>query len=96
MLKLIWLIPILLYLPFLQMRMAAANRLAGYSLGQSDLLRRAMGSKRSTERMRRLRGRFVRRNPTRRLLWLGEGKSHDNHEAALLARLHAYARPLLP
>ena len=31
---------------------------AGFSPGEADQLRRAMGSKRSTEKMRRLRGRF--------------------------------------
>lgn len=31
---------------------------AGFSAAEADQLRRAMGSKRSTERMRRLRGRF--------------------------------------
>ena len=38
--------------------MAAANRLAGYSLGQSDLLRRAMGKK-DKEKMAKERASFV-------------------------------------
>ena len=38
--------------------MAAANRLAGYSLGQSDLLRRAMGKK-DKEKMARERANFI-------------------------------------
>ncbi|MGI9088253.1 MAG: DNA polymerase III subunit alpha [Chthoniobacterales bacterium] len=39
--------------------MAAANRLAGYSLGQSDLLRRAMGKK-DREKMAKERANFIR------------------------------------
>ncbi|MEO8440461.1 MAG: DNA polymerase III subunit alpha [Spartobacteria bacterium] len=38
--------------------MAAANRLAGYSLGQSDLLRRAMGKK-DKEKMAKERANFI-------------------------------------
>ena len=38
--------------------MAAANRLAGYSLGQSDLLRRAMGKK-DKEKMAKERDNFI-------------------------------------
>ena len=37
---------------------AAANRLAGYSLGQSDLLRRAMGKK-DKEKMAKERANFI-------------------------------------
>jgi DNA polymerase-3 subunit alpha len=39
--------------------MAAANRLAGYSLGQSDLLRRAMGKK-DREKMAKERANFIK------------------------------------
>ena len=38
--------------------MAAANRLAGYSLGQADLLRRAMGKK-DREKMAKERANFI-------------------------------------
>jgi len=39
--------------------MQIANRLAGYSLGEADLLRRAMGKK-DPEAMAKQRARFVR------------------------------------
>jgi error-prone DNA polymerase len=43
---------------FQEQLMALAVDCAGFSAAEADQLRRAMGSKRSTERMRRLRGRF--------------------------------------
>ena len=43
---------------FQEQLMQVAVDVAGFSAGEADELRRAMGSKRSTERMERLRGRF--------------------------------------
>ncbi len=43
---------------FQEQLMQLAVDCAGFSAAEADQLRRAMGSKRSTERMRRLRGRF--------------------------------------
>ncbi|MGH3959779.1 error-prone DNA polymerase [Mycobacterium sp.] len=43
---------------FQEQLMQLAVDCAGFSAAEADLLRRAMGSKRSAERMRRLRGRF--------------------------------------
>src|SRR5947209_9898742 len=43
---------------FQEQLMQLAVDCAGFSAGEADQLRRAMGSKRSTEKMRRLRGRF--------------------------------------
>src|SRR6201986_577030 len=43
---------------FQEQLMQLATDVAGFSAAEADELRRAMGSKRSTERMRRLRGRF--------------------------------------
>ena len=39
--------------------MQVAVDVAGFSAGDADELRRAMGAKRSTEKMEKLRGRFV-------------------------------------
>src|SRR5258708_39125140 len=48
--------------PLLQEQlMQLAVDCAGFSAAEADQLRRAMGSQRYTERMRRLRGRFYRR-----------------------------------
>src|SRR6202008_5038097 len=46
---------------FQEQLMQLAVDCAGFSAAEADQLRQAMGSKRSTERMRRLRGRFYRR-----------------------------------
>ena len=43
---------------FQEQLMQLAVDCAGFSAAEADQLRRAMGSKRSTERMQRLRGRF--------------------------------------
>ena len=43
--------------------MQIANLLAGYSLGEADLLRRAMGRK-NAEEMAKQRERFVRARPS--------------------------------
>ena len=53
---------------FQEQLMQLAVDCAGFTGAEADQLRRAMGSKRSTERMQRLRGRFYRRHaePARR------------------------------
>jgi len=64
--------------------MQIAQTMAGYSLGEADLLRRAMGKKKVDE-MERHRGRFVEGAMAR---GVEEGKAHEIYE--LLAKFAGY------
>src|ERR1041385_8139388 len=63
--------------------MAAASRLAGYSLGQADLLRRAMGKK-DKEKMAKERANFIEG-------WARENKSSGKKSNAIFDLLEKFA-----
>src|SRR5260370_29986514 len=89
--------------------MQIANRLAGYSLGEADLLRRAMGKKKAEE-MAQQRERFVegaaqRKYPTKKIekifdlmaQFAGYGFNKSHSAAYVLLAYHtAYLKPHYP
>src|SRR2546422_4574275 len=74
--------------------MAIANKAGGFSLGQADLMRRAMGKKKPEE-MGKLRTQFIEGAKKRKITEKKSEKRSEEHTSELQSRLHLVCRLLL-